>query len=233
MSGPDQTKDGASVTKTILLAFLLSLMSCQDLQQKSVSSRSSSEISVGLPQEEDGPPTDTSSTNELPSEAFLFDASISFINFKPQEEEKVNKAIDIIKAIIGSKEFKERVLNFEYDGKKQFVDNQGLTNLQIYQKLLDGSEALSPETDHEMDLELELYFSYRNTVGYTYPEELKIWMNKKFFRVFTPAEVAGNLFHEWTHKLGFAHSFRYNKARDYSVPYGLGYLIRELGKKYE
>ena len=232
MSGPKQTKDGASVTKTILLAFLLSLMSCQDLQQTSSSSQSSSEISVEPPQEEESP-SDTSSTNELPSEAYLFDASINFVNFKPDEEEKVYKAIDIIKAVIGSKEFKERVLNFEYNGKKEFVDNQGLTNIEIYQKLLDGRESLSPELDHQMDLELELYFSYRNTVGYTYPEELKIWMNKKFFRVYTPAEVAGNLFHEWTHKLGFAHSFRYNKARDYSVPYGLGYLIRELGKKYE
>lgn len=232
MSGPRQTKDGASVTKTILLAFLLSLMSCQDLQQTSSSSQSSSEISVEPPQEEESP-SDTSSTNELPSEAYLFDASINFVNFKPDEEEKVYKAIDIIKAVIGSKEFKERVLNFEYNGKKEFVDNQGLTNIEIYQKLLDGRESLSPELDHQMDLELELYFSYRNTVGYTYPEELKIWMNKKFFRVYTPAEVAGNLFHEWTHKLGFSHSFRYNKARDYSVPYGLGYLIRELGKKYE
>jgi hypothetical protein len=233
MCGLNETKDGASVTKTILmLTFLLTLISCQDLQQNSSSSRSSSQISIGLPQEEDSP-TDSTSTNDLPSEAFLFDASIQFTNFKPHEEEKVLKAIEIIKAVISSQEFKQRVLNFEFSGKKQFVDNQGLSNEEIYFKLLQGSESLTPETDHEMDLELELYFSHRNTVGYTYPEELKIWMNKKFFNFYTPAEVAANLFHEWTHKLGFTHSFRYNKARDFSVPYGLGYLILELGRKYE
>lgn len=225
------------MTKTILvITVLLSLVSCQDLGQNTSSARTSSQISVGLPQEEETStttPTDTSSTNELPSEVYLFDASILFTNFKPEDERKVYQAIDIIKAVISSKEFKDRVLNFEYEGKKQFVDNDGLSNEEIYQKLLNGSESLSPEMDHEMDLELELYYSSRNTVGYTYPEEMKIWMNKKFFRVYSPTEVAGNLFHEWTHKLGFHHSFRYNKAREYSVPYGLGYLIRELGRKYE
>jgi hypothetical protein len=84
-----------------------------------------------------------------------------------------------------------------------------------------------------MDLELELYYSSRNTVGYTYPSGLKIWMNTKYFDVYTPAEVAGNVFHEWTHKLGFGHDSRYSVSRNSSVPYALGYIMEELGKKFE
>ena len=84
-----------------------------------------------------------------------------------------------------------------------------------------------------MDLDLELYYSIRSTVGYTYADGLRIWMNTKFFDSYSPAEVAGNVFHEWTHKLGFTHASNYSLSRDSSVPYALGYLVEELGKQYE
>lgn len=170
---------------------------------------------------------------DVPHEALIFDAKIDFYNFEREDEEKVYKAIEIIKKVVASNEFRTRVLNFTFEGKKQFVDNKGLTNAEIYQKLLDGREDLKPEVDHEMDLELELYYSWRNTVGYTYPNILRIYMNTKYFDPYTPAEVAGNVFHEWTHKLGFTHASSYSASRDSSVPYAIGYLIEELGKKYE
>ncbi|MBA2403573.1 MAG: hypothetical protein H0V66_02280, partial [Bdellovibrionales bacterium] len=146
---------------------------------------------------------------------------------------KVEKAIAIIKKVIASEEFKNKVINFTYGGKKTYVDNDGFSNEEIYQKLLDGSESLRPGNDHTMDLDLELYYSSKNTVGYTYPSGLRIWMNTKYFDAYTPSEVAGNVFHEWTHKLGFGHASSYSVSRDSSVPYALGYLIEELGKKYE
>jgi hypothetical protein len=170
---------------------------------------------------------------DVPNEAFQFDASILFTNFEREQEEKVHQAIDIIKKVIASREFRKRVYNFTYEGERKFVDNLGYSNEQIYQILLNGSEDLKPDIDHEMDLDLELYYSWRNTVGYTYPDGLRIWMNTKFFNVYTPSEVAGNVFHEWTHKLGFIHDAQYSVKRDSSVPYALGYLIEELGKQYE
>ena len=57
-------------------------------------------------------------------------------------------------------------------------------------------------------------------------------MNTKFFNPYTPAEVAGNIFHEWTHKLGFDHDVIYTSERNATVPYALGFLIRELGENY-
>ena len=141
-----------------------------------------------------------------PSEAYLFDAQIHYVNFGPSDQEKVEKAIELIKTVIASPEFKHRVVNYTYEGKKAFVDNKGFSNEEIYLKLIDGKEDLFPEVDYQMDLELELYYSSRNTVGYTYPNSTRIWMNTKYFNVFTPAEVAGNIFHEWIHKLGFDHA---------------------------
>lgn len=182
-----------------------------------------SDENIFLPSPEDMPP----------SEAYLFQAQINYVNFSAQDQQKVEKAIEIIKTVIASPEFKHRVVNFSYGGKRAFVDNKGLTNEAIYQILLDGREDLFPEVDYEMDLELELYYSSKNTVGYTYPDTTRIWMNTKYFNVYTPAEVAGNVFHEWTHKLGFDHATYYSASRDASVPYAVGYLIRDLGKRYE
>ncbi len=170
---------------------------------------------------------------DVPSEALTFNANYVLTNFEQDDEEKLTKAIDIIKSVIASREFRARVLGFTYQGKRQFVDNKGLTNQQIYDILLAGREDLVPEIDNEMDLELELYYSWRNVVGYTTPGELRIYMNTKFFDPYTPAEVAGNVFHEWTHKLGFDHAASAVPGRDASVPYAIGYIIEELGKKYE
>jgi hypothetical protein len=185
------------------------------------------------PTEDPSDPTEDEPVGDVPPEAFLFDANITLSKFDSNDETKVMTAIEIIKKVIRSQEFKSRVLNYTYGAKKMYVDNDGLTNEEIYQKLLDGSEDLVPGIDHQMDLELELYYSSRSTVGYTYPDGLRIWMNTKFFDSYTPAEVAGNVFHEWTHKLGFSHASSYSVSRDSSVPYALGYLIEELGKQYE
>ena len=183
----------------------------------------------------DDPGSDPSGepTGDVPPEAQDFDINVSLTNFDANDEIKVRKAFEIIKKVVASKEFKTRVENFTYGGKKTFVDNDSFSNSDIYQKLLDGSEDLVPGMDHQMDLDLELYYSSRSTVGYTYATGLRIWMNTKFFDAYTPCEVAGNVFHEWTHKLGFTHASNYSVSRDSSVPYALGYLVEEIGKKYE
>lgn len=233
------------MTKTIfIVGLLLLLVSCNQQdpcsstptkQMQDGTTAASAECSTPETPTEPAEPSDPSEEPgpDVPQEALQFDANVSLNEFDAKDEEKVLKAIEIIKEVIRTDEFRQRVLNFTYQGKKTFVDNDGLSNAQIYQKLLDGSETLKPEVDHEMDLELELYYSSRSTVGYTYANVLRIWMNTKYFDPYTPAEVAGNVFHEWTHKLGFDHASSYSVSRDSSVPYALGYLMEELGKKYE
>jgi hypothetical protein len=161
-----------------------------------------------------------------------FDAQIHLVNFPQEQEAKVQKAVALIKKVVTSEEFKTRVLEHTVDGKKTYVDNNGLTNEQIYQMILDGSETLIPGKNGRMDVELELYQQSTNTIGYTYPNTTRIWVNTKYFNKYTPVQVADNLFHEWVHKLGFDHDIKYSKLRNYSVPYALGYLVEELAKKH-
>lgn len=232
----------------LLLSILLLLMSCNGAQDCKVSGTKEMKQESGIvadgcqspdplpdpePNPEPTPDPLPHPEGEVPAEASTFEASLKFVNFEVEQEEKVNKAVDIIKKVIASDEFRTRVINFTYNGARSFVDSKGMTNEQIYLKLLQGAEKLVPEDDNEMDLELELYYSSKNTVGYTYPNTVRIWMNTKFFTPYTPTQVAGNIFHEWTHKLGFEHASSYSVARDSSVPYAIGYIIRDIGKKYE
>ncbi|MEI8347076.1 MAG: hypothetical protein WCG27_06395 [Pseudomonadota bacterium] len=163
-----------------------------------------------------------------------FDVQIKYLNFTDAQEIKADKAKELIRRVANSEEFKQRVLNFTWQGKKQFANNDGKTNEQIYQNFMAGNETLSPQIDYTMNLEVTLYkpsYFGRNVIGYTYSNVVGIWSNRNFFNAYTPAQIAGNYTHEWCHKLGYIHDFNSTARRPYSVPYALGYLVDELATK--
>jgi hypothetical protein len=168
----------------------------------------------------------------IPNEATTFETNLYLVNFVDSRETKIREAMEIVKLVIGTEEFKDRILNHRYNGAKTFVDNGGFTNAQIYKKILDGAERLQPARNNTMDAEIELYTAATNVVGYTYPSSRRIWVNTKYFDVYTPAGVAHNLMHEWMHKLGFDNSQTWNSARDYSVPYAIGNIVGDIGRKF-
>lgn len=174
----------------------------------------------------------TGGSSGLPNEAFTFDTNVTFVNTTAAQETKFQKALEIIKQVVATEEFRSKILNFTYGGKKTFVDNGGFTNAQIYQKILAGAETLQNTADNEMDLEVETYYASNSTVGYTYANSKRIWVNTKFFNGYDAAGVAHNLFHEWLHKLGFGHSSSYNTARNSSVPYAIGNMVGDIGKDF-
>lgn len=162
-----------------------------------------------------------------------FDVNALTFGFSRSQEDKIQQASSLIRRIIASEEFKHKVLNYTFQGKKQFHDNDGLTNKQIYQKILNGSEKMTGlGKNSTMDLELELYTDNEsNTIGYTYPNIVRVYMNRKYFNKFRPYEVADNMMHEWLHKLGFDHAVKVTPERRHSVPYAIGYIVKAMAKK--
>lgn len=215
------------MTKTFSIFFLfLALVSCG----KSGGGGSNTEPAA----------TDISASDEVaiptesaPAAASTFNVNAKLTGFTKTQEAKIEDAIDLIKRVTASDEFKSKILNFKYNGKKQFVDNNGLTNAQIYQKILEASEKLTPGNNNTMDITLQTYYVDANVIGYTMASIKTIYMNTKYLSSssFPPYKVAMNMTHEWLHKLGFGHDSEATTSRPYSVPYGIGYIMRDLAKK--
>lgn len=172
-------------------------------------------------------------SEEVSAKASTFQVNAEMFGFSEKQEQKIHQTSELIRQIIVSKEFKKRVLNYTYNGKKKFVDSEGLSNYQIYKRILEGREMLSRlGKNRAMDLEIELYTDMdSNTIGYTYPNIVRIFMNTKYFNRFRPHQVADNMMHEWLHKLGFGHDAEATPERRHSVPYAVGYIVRDLARQ--
>ena len=143
---------------------------------------------------------------------------------------KMEKAFELLERVVNSDEFKDRVINFKNTkGERAFASNKGLSNEQIYQIFMEGRETLRPNTPGEMNFDLRLYNrSWSRVIGYTTPDTNLININWKYFKNFGAHEVAANLAHEWTHKIGFDHT---SAAEHDSAPYAIGYIIEEIAAK--
>jgi hypothetical protein len=167
-------------------------------------------------------------------DAYTFDFNVKTIRMSRVKEKKLDHSIDILREIFASPEFKRKILSHRFQGRYQFSKNKGLSNYQIYKRLLKGIERLHPYDNNAMDVEVELYTDNQSqVVGFTNPRTKRIWMNTKYFNRNSPAQVASHLTHEWLHKLGFDHEKGRCNQRRYSVPYAIGYIVRDLAKRKE
>lgn len=145
----------------------------------------------------------------------------ALIDFTPDQIDKHRTAQKMLETVVNSWEFRQELLALV------FSSTRGLTNAQIYNLIINGAEILSPEIDFEADITVNGYNKRTSVVGYTYDHTETTWINFRFFNQFNYSDIAGNLFHEWLHKLGFDH----RSAREHSsVPYACGYLVRRLVK---
>lgn len=144
---------------------------------------------------------------------------------------KVEKAFEVLEAVVNSQEFKNRIVNFKNTaGERAFASNKKLTNEQIYANFMEGKETLQPSTEGEMNFFISMYYKrWSKVIGWTNGSINTINVNWKFFKNFKPNDVAGNLAHEWTHKIGYDHK---SAAEHDSAPYAIGYIVREMGARY-
>jgi hypothetical protein len=168
----------------------------------------------------------------VPTGALRFDTNVITYNMTSSQEAKIQKAEDKIKNVIASEAFRTALLNHTYNGRKTFVDNKGLSNLQIYNKIVDGAEKLQPTKNNSMDMGVKLYYQNSSTVGFTTTLSKNINMNTKFFNTYSATNVSRNMMHEWLHKLGFSHAVNYSTSRNYSVPYGVAKILERLAANY-
>lgn len=168
----------------------------------------------------------------VPTLALTFDTDVKTYSMTSSQEAKIQKAEEKIRRVIGSEAFRTRILNHTFNGVKKFNNNDGLSNSQIYTKVLEGMENYLRSKNNSMDLNVKVYYENSSTVGFTTTTSSYINMNTKFLNTYTSNQVSRNMTHEWLHKLGFSHAVTYSTARNYSVPYAIGSIMEELAAKY-
>jgi hypothetical protein len=170
----------------------------------------------------------------VPTPALNFEVQLDFVgSFSGGQERKLLQAAELIKRVIASEEFKREVLNHRWQGKRQFANNNGLSNASIYKRIVEGQEVLNRGIDNTMNLNLDSYFQDTRVIGYTYPSVMTVWMNTKFMNQRTAAKVTETLMHEWLHKLGFGHAAKPTPERPFSVPYAVGYIMGRLAERVQ
>lgn len=151
-------------------------------------------------------------------------------NYDANSRAKLDKAFWVLEKVVNSEEFKERVINFKNSkGERAFASNNGLSNEQIYEIFMDGRETLQQNTPGEMNFFLNMYNRpWSKVIGYTSGDTNVINTNWKYYKNFTPDNVASNLAHEWTHKIGFDHK---SAAEHDSAPYAIGYIVGKMAEQ--
>lgn len=164
------------------------------------------------------------------AKSYLKVRAMEIRGFSEESQRKLNLAFRALEMAVNSDEFRERVINFKNSkGERSFASNKGMTNEEIYQHFMEGREVLQPDTPGEMNFYLKQYHRWwSRVIGWTTPTTNVININWKYFKNYQPHEVAANLAHEWTHKMGFDHVSA--KEHD-SAPYAIGYIAGDIASR--
>jgi hypothetical protein len=149
--------------------------------------------------------------------------------FNSAEQQKFKDACQLLENIIISDSFTKKVL------ATNFTESNGMSPRQILDLLLSGKDNHNQLSDNALNVYVNLYYQNTSTIGYTYANNIWTWINRKFFSKMTPGEIAGNILHEYMHRLGFGHIRRwfFKSKMLTTVPYQMGIIVEELAGEME
>jgi len=137
--------------------------------------------------------------------------------------------------VLNGPDFKEQILNFTYNGQGGFVQNNGMSNQQVYDYLMAGAEEYPTQqpANGMADMFLSIYTPpwykmFSKALAFTSTDDPFLHIYKKYYNDASVADISNTLIHEWTHKMGFVHDYDPTARRPYSVPYGVGGIIENM-----
>jgi hypothetical protein len=156
--------------------------------------------------------------------------------FSEQDIPKLQAAINHISLFLGSPQLEDFIISFNYEmlicsgflwWKKyhptrfyEFHLNNGKSQKEIHAQITESKHIklfLKLDPNDRKDL-----------AGYTRPNTRWQWICKDFFYLMDYKMIAGNLVHEWLHKLGYDHGSFSDPLTKYSVPYAIGNFFRHV-----
>lgn len=160
-------------------------------------------------------------------------------NMTTSQSQKLDQAVTVLNQVLNGPDFKDRILNFTYNGQKAFVQNNGMSNQQVYDFLMSGAEqypVVTPANDLA-DVNLTIYYppfwkAFSSAVAFTSESDPYLHIYNRYYNKASIPEISNTIIHEWTHKMGFDHDFNSTAQRPYSVPYAVGTIVNDLVVKF-
>jgi hypothetical protein len=159
----------------------------------------------------------------------------------PADSQKLQAAILLLEKVLNSSNFRERVKAFKFN-KRGRNGSLGFSNDEILAIVLSGTDIdtlSSADSEQEiaqvalgaLKLKLSLDKVSRREIGHTNMETNEIFTGIDWFRENDLCEVTGHYLHEYSHTVGFGHTFFNVFKRSKSVPYGLGEIGAAVAKE--
>lgn len=149
-----------------------------------------------------------------------------FTNATSDDLTHIDNALRLIEEVVNLESFRGEI------AKRKFSQTK-MKGPEVLASILKAHEFYASAGEGVIDLNLDMFEENSSTVGYTSPKDPFMHLNRFFHRNYSAAETAGNIFHEWLHKIGHTHTKWNWKNRENSVPYALGYRLAELASAKE
>ncbi|UOF83081.1 bone morphogenetic protein 1 [Caudoviricetes sp.] len=149
-----------------------------------------------------------------------------FQNFTDEEKDFYLRALNLMLNAISSGFFKSELMTIKVS------ETNGLSRLEAYDKVISGFDAYHRVVDNSLQFFFTLYYERSRTIGYTNVGGFGISTNRYFVsrwmtEPYGVCDLAGHLFHEYLHSVGFYHRWRHKG----SLVYEWGYLARDVAKQ--
>lgn len=161
---------------------------------------------------------------------------LDFTNATEEEVSRVDRSLSLVQQVVNTQKFRETVLSMKYRAWGRTYQGFSQTSLsagEVLESILEANENFSGGSAGVIDLNLDMYYEVSSTVGYTNQDDPYVHLNRYHHQHYSAVESAGNLFHEWLHKIGHGHSRYGTRSRPHSVPYKLGSVVAEMVAEIE
>ncbi len=151
-------------------------------------------------------------------------------------KKKLLAALRLVEKVVNGRAFERQVIGHTYHDGKRRIRGYHMCDLapdEVYEKIMSGADLYTP-ADGDFDIRWKVkkrslfWRITSNTIGYTYPFSRTINTYEWFIKKRRPPTVAGHLMHEYLHNCGFVHGAGRSKLRNRSVPYAVGYMVKNI-----
>lgn len=183
-----------------------------------------------------------------PLEDYVFEIRTNFnvelnTDFRRRKDSiKAQKVLKLVNQVLNDNDFWKTLRhyqNYQYPRWSQKLNDDWtiVSNDQIINAFINKDPDNKSRPDRiDLDIAIKLYgLSFKTFFESAVAKDGgngKVYNKRWFFRKYSVVDVGSNWVHEIAHSRGFRHCFKCNEERDYSIPYVINRIFKEVAQKY-